>query len=355
MNSFWSVIVLVSWTLSRTAWGFQTTPWVSPAVASSRRSSRSIVQAAQTGDEFRGGPGGPNGPGGGGPRPPMDPRQAQAAYEENRVRQAYADWCRNYGKDFQEERLPIFADNLLRMEKYAEQTGERVRFNEYADLTTDEYRTLLIQQQQQQRRGGATSSYSSSSSSSSSSLQSPPDWQQAAPTRWQRGLQDINPKGYETLMGLWVYFQTAFVGTVIGTLCVLPVTALHYLVFQDYSYTTYAQWEWDLIAAAVQAGVFATTFRYAVRRDDFDNEKLIWRIIAAFVFVKSLVRITVMPDCAAYTWLYCAEPFYLVNEEMASTLLLNFAESLALFVPVAKVLQSLLRSGKIPPYDGYDA
>jgi hypothetical protein len=45
----------------------------------------------------------------------------------------------------------------------------------------------------------------------------------------------------------------------------------------------------------------------------------------------------------------------LVNEEMASTLLLNFAESLALFVPVAKVLQSLLRSGKIPPYDGYDA
>mmetsp|Transcript_14201 Transcript_14201/g.40377 ORF Transcript_14201/g.40377 Transcript_14201/m.40377 type:complete len:296 (-) Transcript_14201:136-1023(-) len=274
-------------------------------IALSPLRSSSPLFAAQTGDDFNGA-------------------------ESSRVRNAYMEWCRNYNKPYDEMRLNIFSENFLRMEKYAQQTGEQVKFNEYADLTTDEYRSMLLTQQQQR------------------SIWSPP------PNDWRRGIAETNPKGYETVMRLLAYVQTGFVGTVIGSLCVLPAQALHYLYLVDYSYTTYAQWEWDLLAAAIQGALFANVYRYAVR-SDIDNETLANRLIWSFIIVKSLVRVTVTPDCAAYTWLYCAEPYYVMNDQMAATLAINFLESMALFIPVASIMKSLLRKGRIPFYDGYEA
>jgi hypothetical protein len=354
----------------------------SPLVRVSVRTLSGRRFAAQTEDDFRGSNNPNNNPNRPPPRypppPPSNPNnpqaqaaqaQAQAAQaqaqaaEVNRVRSAYMEWCRNYGKTFEEPRLPIFADNFLRMENYAQQTGEQVQFNEYADLTTDEYKYILASQQQQQqqqmqrqqqqqpqRQGRGRPPTRSPQRPSSSSPRS------AAPlpvSGWRRGLAETNPKGYETLLKVVTLSQTAIVGAVIGTLCVLPVTAFHYLSFQDYSYTTYAQWEWDLIAASIQAALFANVYRTSIGRD-FDNTTVTNRLLAAFIIVKSLVRISVGPDCASYSFLYCAEPFYIVDDQMALTLLVNLAESIALFYPVATVLRSLLQDEKIAPYDGYE-
>ncbi len=312
MNKKYTVTMkLTTMTITMTLWmtlgstvAFTTrTVSLSPLQSSSLFRSSSLF-AAQTGDDFN-------------------------SNESSRVRTAYSEWCRIYDKTFDESRLRVFSENFLRMEKYAQQTGEQVRFNEFADLTTEEYRYMLLAQQQQR------------------SLRSPP------PNDWRRGIAETNPKGYETVMRFLAYAQTAFVGTVIGSLCVLPAQALHYLYLQDYTYTTYAQWEWDLIAAAIQGALFANVYRYAVR-SDLDNETLTTRLIWSFVIVKSLVRVTVTPDCAAYTWLYCAEPYYVMNDQMAATLAINFLESIALFLPVAATMKSLLRRAKIPFYDGYE-
>ena len=56
----------------------------------------------------------------------------------------------------------------------------------------------------------------------------------------ERTLAEVNPQGYLTYVSFAAYVQTAFVGSAVGTLCVLPVTALHYLLWSDQSYTTYA-------------------------------------------------------------------------------------------------------------------
>jgi len=241
---------------------------------------------------------------------------------EPRIRQAYTEWCRAFDKPYDDLRLSVFRQNFLRMEKYAQQTGEQVRFNEYADLTTDEYRNMLGQQRRVVNRS-------------------------------DRKRTEAKRKGSNGVVRLFEYTRTSFVGGVIGGISVLPAQALHYLYVQDYSYTTYGQWQWDWMVAVLQAGLFANVVRFALR-EDVDNTVVISRLVWSLVVIKSLVRVTVTPDCAAYTWLYCAEPYYIVNEQMALTLLLNFLESWTLFAPVGSSIQTFIRRNKIPGYDGYE-
>jgi len=61
---------------------------------------------------------------------------------EARVRSAYLDWCKEYGKTADESRFPTFTSNFLAMEEYAQENGREMVLNKYADCTEDEYRQL---------------------------------------------------------------------------------------------------------------------------------------------------------------------------------------------------------------------
>mmetsp|Transcript_113626 Transcript_113626/g.328113 ORF Transcript_113626/g.328113 Transcript_113626/m.328113 type:complete len:342 (-) Transcript_113626:77-1102(-) len=291
--------------------------------------------AAQTGDDFQ-----PSqrrsGVAGMSSTSPQQQQQQQPQTFDPRIRQAYAEWCKAFNKPYEEGRLAIFGANFQRMERYAQQTGEQVKFNEYADLTTDEYRKLLQEQGRSPRRQPIKLS---------SSIPEPSNIV-------TKKIAENNFRQYESLSRFLSYFQTALTGAVIGGLAVLPAQALHYLYIQDYTYTTYAQWEWDWIASVIQAALFANVYRFAVRQDVVENEILTSRLVWSLVFIKSLVRVTVTPDCAAFTWLLCAEPYYMVNDSMLSTLLINTLESFTLFAPVANIMQKFLANGSIPTYDG---
>lgn len=61
---------------------------------------------------------------------------------EGRIVDVYNDWCKWYGKTFEEERLKVFASNFLLLERYCQNngSGEPLGLNEYADMTEEEYR-----------------------------------------------------------------------------------------------------------------------------------------------------------------------------------------------------------------------
>ena len=59
---------------------------------------------------------------------------------EARIRSAYMDWCKEYGKESDESRFKVFADNFLIMEKFAEESGKEMTLNQYADCTEAEYK-----------------------------------------------------------------------------------------------------------------------------------------------------------------------------------------------------------------------
>lgn len=61
---------------------------------------------------------------------------------EARVRAAYLDWCKEYGKEADEARFPTFSSNFLAMEEYANENGREMVLNKYADCTEEEYRQL---------------------------------------------------------------------------------------------------------------------------------------------------------------------------------------------------------------------
>merc|ERR1712194_935974 len=62
---------------------------------------------------------------------------------EARVRSAYLDWCKEYGKTSDETRFPQFYKNFLEMEDFAKDTGKEMVINKYADCTEDEYNTMI--------------------------------------------------------------------------------------------------------------------------------------------------------------------------------------------------------------------
>ncbi|KAL3793133.1 hypothetical protein HJC23_005635 [Cyclotella cryptica] len=61
---------------------------------------------------------------------------------EVRVRSAYMEWCKEYGKQPDESRFPTFSSNFLAMEEYANENGREMVLNKYADCTEEEYRKL---------------------------------------------------------------------------------------------------------------------------------------------------------------------------------------------------------------------
>jgi len=64
---------------------------------------------------------------------------------EARIRSAYLNWCKDYNKEPDESRYPVFANNFLVMEEYATQAGKEMTLNQYADCTEEEYQALQQQ------------------------------------------------------------------------------------------------------------------------------------------------------------------------------------------------------------------
>ncbi len=62
---------------------------------------------------------------------------------EARVRSAYLEWCKEYGKETDESRFPTFTSNFLAMEEYAKENGKTMQLNMYADCTEEEYASLV--------------------------------------------------------------------------------------------------------------------------------------------------------------------------------------------------------------------
>lgn len=59
---------------------------------------------------------------------------------EARVRSAYLEWCKEFGKKQDEERFKVFSENFLTMEKFSKETGKEMTLNQYADFTEEEYK-----------------------------------------------------------------------------------------------------------------------------------------------------------------------------------------------------------------------
>ena len=136
------------------------------------------------------------------------------------------------------------------------------------------------------------------------------------------------------------YAISAFLAAFVGIWAAFPILGLHYLVFSDYTYTTFAQWEWELIAASVQSSCFGILYRYALRTD-VDNSGLQRIVVLAAVFLKSVIRVNVPYVCAggdlADGRLFCSEspPLFILNDAMVTDLVLNGLEGLAMFGAVA--------------------
>ena len=60
----------------------------------------------------------------------------------DRLRNAYKKWCETHSFEFHESRLDIFSYHYLLAEKHSKDTGSGLTLNEYADLTTQEFRRL---------------------------------------------------------------------------------------------------------------------------------------------------------------------------------------------------------------------
>ena len=67
---------------------------------------------------------------------------SQDVSRDDVIRDAYMDWCKARGKEFDESRLPIFAEHYKNAEKYFQRVGKPVKLNNYADLTAEEFKLL---------------------------------------------------------------------------------------------------------------------------------------------------------------------------------------------------------------------
>jgi hypothetical protein len=60
----------------------------------------------------------------------------------NDYMQEYVDWCHEYGKEFDESRLPIFQEHYANALAYFQNVGKPIKLNQYADMTSEQYNTL---------------------------------------------------------------------------------------------------------------------------------------------------------------------------------------------------------------------
>ena len=82
-------------------------------------------------------------------------------------------------------------------------------------------------------------------------------------------------------------------GALVGSLSIAPLTYFHY---SDYSM---AQFELATDMAAIQAGLFAITYRYVSRKGD-NNPMLSQGAVGAFAIVRTLSNIQASTSCSAF-------------------------------------------------------
>jgi len=58
---------------------------------------------------------------------------------EARVRSAYMEWCKEFGKEADEARFAVFSENYIVMEKFANENEREMILNQYADCTEEEF------------------------------------------------------------------------------------------------------------------------------------------------------------------------------------------------------------------------
>mmetsp|Transcript_56827 Transcript_56827/g.64406 ORF Transcript_56827/g.64406 Transcript_56827/m.64406 type:complete len:1252 (+) Transcript_56827:72-3827(+) len=68
--------------------------------------------------------------------------QYQDEAELEKIRQMYIQWCITNEKEYIESRLVVFANNVLAVENYREETGKNVKLSKYADLSPEEYNAM---------------------------------------------------------------------------------------------------------------------------------------------------------------------------------------------------------------------
>ena len=57
----------------------------------------------------------------------------------------YDEWCEAYSKEPDEGRFAVFVENYARIEAWAEETGEEITLNEFADCTKEDYLRLSLE------------------------------------------------------------------------------------------------------------------------------------------------------------------------------------------------------------------
>jgi hypothetical protein len=75
--------------------------------------------------------------------PDGGPLEGDNLAREARVRSAYLDWCKEYGKESDEARFQQFSSNYLEMEEFAKESGKEMGLNEFADCTEEEYAAMM--------------------------------------------------------------------------------------------------------------------------------------------------------------------------------------------------------------------
>ena len=247
-----------------------------------------------------------------------------------------------YGQDYQQQPRPKnsggwFNDQLLQQQLERERQQDIEREFGRPEIDTG--------------RGGGNKNVSNGANRNRPSTGFPSLPQPIGAKANRRGL----PSGTQGFSNAVAYVQSAIVGAFVGTWSIFPFTAFHYLVFSEYDYTSFAQWEWDLIAASVQASCFAVIYRYAMRLEP-DNKWIQRKVTLAPVLLISVIRVTVPYECAAGKDqpLFCvdAAPLYMLNDGMAAEITMNAVEGLAMFGIVALAMSWLLERNAIAPYRG---
>mmetsp|Transcript_18292 Transcript_18292/g.45329 ORF Transcript_18292/g.45329 Transcript_18292/m.45329 type:complete len:173 (+) Transcript_18292:226-744(+) len=121
------------------------------------------------------------------------------------------------------------------------------------------------------------------------------------------------------------------VGALVGSLSVAPLTYFHY---SDYSM---AQFELATDMAAIQAGLFAITYRYVSRKGD-NNPMLSQGAVGAFAIVRTLSNIQASTSCSAFP-LTCGEPLGYFDWNMIYQAVLYGAESFVMFGVTAAAME----------------
>lgn len=119
---------------------------------------------------------------------------------------------------------------------------------------------------------------------------------------------DDNTKGTKFGFGQRIESVKCLVlGGLAGGVAATPVTLLHdilsplpfppYAMGNEYR-NSMAQWEFDTDMAALEAGLFAIVYRYAIRCDT-NNPQLNQGVVAAFAVTRTVSRIVVSSQCSA--------------------------------------------------------